>query len=385
MRTFFLVLILCSSALGQEVRKALPVEGQSSTWDTRAKFLAGVPLASGEPLAKLQTQTGYLAHATEFEKMWARYNEHYFSKMRAWSGIELAPRISMGAPVYYFFGGPDAISPMAFFPDAPDYILGGLEPIGWAPDPAGLAPAVLEAALHNLRLSTNEILSFGFFITKDMKAELAAGEFKGVTPILLAFLAMSGSEVIDVTYFGVKEDGRTGEYGSKPREAKGELPGVTITFRKNAISSTQKLHYVQANVADGALQGSGGVLRWAEQFGSGNVYFKAASYLLHESSFSKVRGFLLGRAQSVLQDDSGMPFSFFQNGEWRIWFFGRYSGTLDIFKQYHQPVLMDAFRVSGVSLPFGTGYKWRLGESNLLLAVKQAPPKAEPVTPASPN
>jgi hypothetical protein len=237
--------------------------------------------------------------------------------------------------------------------------------------------------LDGLRKSTDAILSFGFFITKNMRAELDAGEFKGVTPILLVFLAMTGGEVLDVSYFGVRGDGHPVEYGTEPRQAKGELSGVRITFRKNPLSAPQRLHYVQANVANNELREKSGLLHWAEGFGPGNVYLKAASYLMHESYFSRIREFLLAQARSVLQDDSGIPFIFFQNGEWRVWFFGTYAGTLDLFKKYHEPKLVDAFRISGVPLAFGTGYKWRLGQSNLLLAVRQDPPKAEPVVAPS--
>jgi hypothetical protein len=376
------LLFLWPSVFGQEVRRALPVS--SSTWDARAKFLAGVPLDPAEPLAAMQLRPAYRAHATEFEKMWARYNEHYFTPMRAWSAAELAPKIPMGAPVIYFFGGPDAISPLAYFPEAPDFLLGGLEPVGSVPNPDALPADRLEAAMSSLRKSTGVILSFGFFITKDMKSELEAGEFKGVTPILLVFLAMSGCEVLDVSYFGVRGDGHSGECAAGG-QAKGELPGVRITFRKNPESQPQRIHYVQANVADDELKTRSGLLLWAGGFGLGNVYLKAASYLLHEGYFSTIRGFLLGQARSVLQDDSGIPLSFFQDGEWRVWFFGTYTGTLDIFKKYHQAQLVDAFRTSGVPLPFGTGYKWRVGQSNLLLAVKQPPPKAEAVVSAPSN
>ncbi|MCX6972219.1 MAG: hypothetical protein NTV93_18995 [Verrucomicrobia bacterium] len=382
MRIVLVLLLLCPAGFGQEVRKAVPVS--TSTWDARAKFLAGIPLDPPEPLAAMQQRPAYRAHAAEFEKMWARYNEHYFTPMRAWSAAELAPRIPMGAPVIYFFGGPDAITPLACFPDAPDFLLGGLEPVGSVPNPDALPPERLEAAMASLRKSTDVILSFGFFITKNMKSELDAGEFKGVTPIMLVFLAMSGCEVLDISYFGVGGDGHSVECAAGS-QAKGELPGVRITFRKNPESAPQRIHYVQANVADEELKSRSGLLHWAGGFGPGNVYLKAASYLLHESYFSMIRSFLLGQARSVLQDDSGIPFSFFQDGEWRVWFFGTYTGTLDIFKKDHQPKLVDAFRTSGVPLPFGTGYKWRVGQSNLLLAVKQAPPKAEAVVTAPSN
>ena len=382
MRTLLvLLLLLCRAGFGQEVRKALPAVAEASTWDERAKFLAGVP-ATG-PLASLQEPATYRAHSSDFEKMWRRYNEHYFTAMRLWSSVELAPRTPASAPVYYFFSGPDIISPLALFPDAPDYLLSGLEPVGSVPAPDSLPPQRLLPALDGLRKSTDAILSFGFFITKNMRAELDAGEFKGVTPILLVFLAMTGGEVLDVSYFGVRGDGHPVEYGTEPRQAKGELSGVRITFRKNPLSAPQRLHYVQANVANNELREKCGLLHWAEGFGPGSVYLKAASYLMHESYFSRIRGFLLAQARSVLQDDSGIPFKFFQNGEWRVWFFGTYAGTLDLFKKYHEPKLVDAFRISGVPLAFGTGYKWRLGQSNLLLAVRQDPPKAEPVVAPS--
>lgn len=372
MRALLILLLVSTLCPGQEVRRALPVGNAPAPWDSRAKFLAGVPLPPGDPLAKLQQSAAYRAHAGTFENMWARYNERYFSPIRLWAAAELAPRIPSSAPVFYFFGGPDAISCLAFYPEATDFLIGGLEPVGSVPVPESLPPESLHAALANLRGSTDVILSFGHFITKDMKAELEAGEFKGVTPVMLVFLAMSGCEVLDVTEFGVRGDGAAVESGG--------LPGVRITFRKNAGAPAQRIHYVRANVADDSVQAGSGVLKWAGGFGRGNVYLKAASYLLHEPYFSRIRNFLLGQAESVLQDDSGMPFSFFRDGQWRCRFFGTYAGTLDIFKKYHQPELTEAFRSSGVPMAFGTGYKWRVGESNLLLAIRQAPARAEPVT-----
>ncbi len=381
MRVLLIFLLACSVCTGQEVRRALPVNSPTSSWDARAKFLAGVPLLPPEPLARMQQDSAYRAHAATFEKMWARYNEHYFSPIRAWSANELAPRIPFSAPVFYFFGGPDAISPLAFFPEASDFLIGGLEPVGALPAVESLPSDRLQGALASLRGSTEVILSFGHFITKDMKTELEAGEFKGVLPVMLVFLAMSGCEVLDVSHFGVRGDGSPVDFAGADRQ--GGLPGVRITFRKNSLSAPQRIHYVQANVADDSVQANGGVLKWAASFGKGNVYLKAASYLLHETYFSRIRNFLLSQSFSVLQDDSGIPFSFFRDGQWRCWFFGTYNGTLDIFKKYHQPELLGAFAGSAQAMSFGTGYKWRVGESNLLLAIRQEPARAEPVTPVS--
>jgi hypothetical protein len=167
--------------------------------------------------------------------------------------------------------------------------------------------------------------------------------------------------------------------GNKP--AATGLPGVRIVFRSLPEGRTQTLYYVAADISNSGLARTGGVLRWTQSFGVSNAYFKAASYLMHEASFSQIRSFVLASAASILQDDSGIPFRFLRDGGWRMFFFGTYSGTLEIFAKYRQDDLGAAFAGPGMAVPlsFGTGYKWRRGESNLVLALRPGtPPRALP-------
>lgn len=370
-----LLLVMLLTARGQEVRRAEPV-GPAVPAAELARFLAGVPLPDGAVLAPLQKSPAYAEHVKELAKLTQHYDQNFFSKMRAWSAAELAPRIGRNRPVYYFFGGPDAVSALALYPDAPVYVLGGLESVGGIPSPQALAPEVLQEALANLRQSLEVILSYGHFITKDMKADLDRTAFRGVLPVICTFLALTRGEVLGAEFFHLTRDGVSVSGGGEG------VPGVKVTFRRTPDAPAQALYYLQANVADDALKSNGAVLAWAGRFGPGNVYLKAASYLLHEDYFSRMRGFLLAQGASVLQDDSGIPVKFFQDGNWRCWLFGTYSGVLDIFTKYYQPDLARMYSFPGEvqELPFGTGYKWRMGESNLLLAVRQnQPPRAEPV------
>jgi hypothetical protein len=365
-RLFAAALLASFVGLGaQEVRRALPVQAAAAA--DVANFLAGVPLSAGSPLSSLQRTPAYETHVTALARLSQRFDRIYFSKMRAWSAAELAPRIPMRVPVYYFFSGPDAVSVLALFPDAPVYILGGLESVGSITPPNALTQGDLLQGLDNLRKSAEVILSYGHFITKDMKAELDRTAFRGVLPLIYMFIALAGGEILSTQYIGVG----------------GALPGVRIEFRSRGRSDVQTLFYVQANVADDALRSNGALLKWAGSFGAGNVYLKAASYLPHEPYFSRIRSFLLNYAISVLQDDSGIPFRYFRDGNWRLWLFGTYSGTLDIFTNYYQSDLQAAFASPGTAspLPFGTGYKWRLGESNLLLAVRQRAQSPEAAPP----
>jgi len=334
-----------------------------------AKFLAGMRLPPESPLAVLQESAEYGEHSHAMGQLWRHYNEHYFLPMRLWSEITLSPIIDPELPVFYFFGGPDALAVMALFPVAPAYLLGGLEGVGQAAAPLSLEGADLHASLAALRQAVGVVLSCGHFITKDMKEDLERGAFRGVLPLVLTFVALSGGEVLGASYVSVGRGGALHDQGHASPDS--GLPGVKVVFRRAPDAAPQTLCYVRANVANDGLKANPSVLEWARGFGTGNACLKAASYLMHEPGFSRIRGFLLENSRAILQDDSGIPLGFFKPDTWDLAFFGTYTGTLEIFKKYGQPALGDIYSSPGIApLPFGTGYKWRRGESNLMLAVR---------------
>lgn len=362
-----LIALVGTPLFAQEIRRALPVDEPIVSPDNLARFLAGQP---AQGLAQYQQTPFYAGYVKEMGSQWERYNQNYFSRMRLWSAVELSSRIPMNRPVFYFFGGPDALSPLAYFPDAPVFILGGLEPVGSIALPQTLTAEALAEGLNNVKKSTEVTLSYGFFITKDMKVDLEKTAFKGVLPVVASFLALAGADILSVEYVGITSSGALQNYGNNYSGGKGILPGFKIVFQRSG-ASPQTLYYVQANVVDDSLKTNDGLLKWAASFGTGNSYLKAASYLMHETYFSRIRNFILSNSGAILQDDSGIPFRFLNNGQWNCWLFGTYTGVLDIFTKYHQPDLQAAYAGGPVyTLPFGTGYKWRKGESTLILAVR---------------
>jgi len=357
----------------------LLLNAPTTTADEKARFLTGRRLNPGSRLASLQSTPWYLDHSKSYSSAWRGFDEKYFSKMRAWSATQLAPRVGTPSTVYYLFGGPDFINAYALFPDATTYILGGLEPVGAMIPPEQLDEAKLSTGLTGLRESTSVILQFSHFITKDMKVDFEKTDFKGVLPILLSFLSLGGAEVVGVQYFGIDKSGSF-NVTQNPQAPAGMLPGVKVDFRKSAVSPIQSVYYIQADASDGALKSNPALLTWMRKFAPGVTYLKAASYLLHENYFSTVRTFLLQESRAILQDDSGIPIRFFPPGTWNVTFFGSYSGTLDLFAKYFQTDLSEIYR-SGLPiapLDFGTGYKWKVGESNLMLAVKAGPAPLPP-------
>ena len=75
----------------------------------------------------------------------------------------------------------------------------------------------------------------------------------------------------------------------------------------------------------------------------------------------------------VIEDDSGIPYHYFEPAAWDVHLFGAYDQPIALFKTGLQEDLKAAYdaRAGVQSLDFGIGYKWRQNESNLLLAVRK--------------
>jgi hypothetical protein len=107
---------------------------------------------------------------------------------------------------------------------------------------------------------------------------------------------------------------------------------------------------------------------------------------MHNSYFSGIRRFLLDNSCVLVQDDSGIPCSFFTPEDWRVRFFGSYPGPIPLFKEYRQPQLAEYFRTTNPApLDFGIGYRHRVGESILMIASRQPAADPQPEAAATPE
>lgn len=370
MNFFFFLLLLTTTLTAQEIRRATPVRPIYAGYNEDALFLAGKELPTTSSLAPLQLNSSYQAHRLALQKMWTLYEQLHFLPMRQWSAQELPQRMPFPSVVCYLFGGPDILNPLAFFSDAAStYVLCGKEPIGFLTPPEQLSPEQLQRGLSSICDATETSFQFGYFITKEMRAQTAGGPFQGVLPLLLTLLSLTDNRIVSVE-----------------RLTLGGAPGLRIRFI--APSSGEKtLYYAQQDLSNGSGRS---FLRWTQQFAPFVSYLKAASYLLHEEDFSQTRNFLLQNSNAILQDDSGIPFHYF-DPHWTLYLFGDYKGPIELFRPKYQADLAAAYHTSLLAAPmnFGTGYQFQpglAGGANLLLAVKkQFSPRALPidVTPMS--
>ena len=267
--------------------------------------------------------------------------------------------------MFYMFSGPDFLYADAFYSKASTYVLSALEPPGSVPDLARLPRGGIGAALYSVERSLGSILSFSFFITKQMKTDLHAGQINGTLPVLYVFLARSGKTIKSVTPVALDDKGAA--YFANENPGPNAVRGARIIFAgPDGVEKT--LYYFSTDLSNSGVKASG-FLKFCSTLAPGNSLLKSASYLLHSGNFTTVRDYILANSATIIQDDSGIPLHYYSPRKWRFFPFGRYAGPIGEFPGRYQESYAELFR-RAQPMDFGIGYRWRTHESNLLLSVR---------------
>ncbi len=336
------------------------VSGRFSAVNDTARLLAGMPGGADSPLLGIRETPHWQQYSRNMDELWRRFAVMRQPRIANFSRGQLGG-LRNAQTLWYPFSGPDILFAETFFPGHRNCLLSGLEGSEMLPDLATLTPGEIDAGLDGIYNSLTTSLSFSFFITKDMRVDLQRTRFKGTVPIVMVFLARLGYDIESIT--PVSLDGAGNLLSGHP----GGWPGYIVR------AGGKNIYYFTGNVADFALRSDNRYLSFVSRFGPVVTYLKSASYLMHTDEFNMVRNAILQQSQAVLQDDSGLPLSAFDNS-WDLQFYGRYTGVLDIFKSYYQPRLTEIYS-SGAGnvhdIDFGVGYKYETGESALILARKR--------------
>jgi hypothetical protein len=112
------------------------------------------------------------------------------------------------------------------------------------------------------------------------------------------------------------------------------------------------------------------VRSFLEQLQPGSItYVKSASYLMHKNYFSNIRSLILEKSAAVVQDDSAIPYRYFDKEAWDIRLYGTYAAPIELFKVHLEKDLKEAYARDSKKLGFRLGYA---NQSNMLVARKKA-------------
>jgi hypothetical protein len=361
--------------VASDARSAEAVDAHA--WTRTARLVAG--MATGDAEADgVEALPAWQEHRAVLDERWAEFETRQLAPMRAWSHAELDGRVAAEVDVLYPFSGPDAIHPLAIFPGRARYWMLSLEPVGSVPDLATLDPEVLEAFLAGVRSSLGSLLRWSFFRTRSLRADLRVPGLEGVLPLLVLFAARDGCELRDVHYLIAGEDGTFEEFaarpGGEPPTATGaRVPGVRVRLRRPDGAESEILYFA-VDLGSESLRIRRAFFERLTAHGPFTAYLKAASYLMFKPKYFAVRDYLLAHSGAILQDDSGIPWSFLAGEPWHTRLYGHYDEPIALFAHRKQEDLAEAFRRAVVGpLPFSAGYRHRRDQSNLILATRPAP------------
>lgn len=339
-------------------------------------LIAGKNIADNSKVLSPFFKSGqFKSFSDNFEKKWFAYDSSRVKRLVEFRNNEITKNVGSTKKLFYPFSGPDILYGYTFFPDADEYIMMGLEPVGTLPiyDEKGITADSMDRYYKKVNTSLHAILKYSFFRTKSMKEDLKNQDLDGTLHLLFLFLARTGNSICSAKPITLDSTGAIQYVASFPKLAtKNALnKGIEIVFN-SPDNKTKKLYYYSLNLADGGLKTNRGMIAYLQKMGSINTYLKGASYLMHEKYFSIVRNVILNQSQFVIQDDSGIAFKYFgENGKWKYNFYGQYIKPISLFSYAYQKDLDSAYKQLGSKpIGFGIGYNFKDKNSNFMIAEK---------------
>jgi hypothetical protein len=212
-----------------------------------------------------------------------------------------------------------------------------------------------------------------FFITRQMDRTFRGQVTDGLCAPILLLLALSEHRILVLRYVRLDEEGNVVERPALWR-APGRIgnKGIEVLFDDGPGHPVQKLYYFSVNLADDHLGQNQAFLRFLHRLGPLTTFLKATSYMPHRPEFAMIREQILSHSAAILQDDSGIPYRFFQSGLWEVRLYGTYEEPYGSFRYLRQADLRAAYQSQETRpLPFRIGYGFGKAPSNLLLAVRK--------------
>ena len=151
----------------------------------------------------------------------------------------------------YPFSGPDFLNAHWLFPGCDTVVMFGLEHIGEVPDVDALNERALGQLTADVRKAMGNFIDRNYFITDSMARQLRTSHLKGVLPVFMLSMALSGLDIVRIAPIDLAPL----HHSDAPAEGQPmrQLKGVTIEFRAPGSTTVQRVNYFTVDAADKGL------------------------------------------------------------------------------------------------------------------------------------
>jgi hypothetical protein len=359
------------------IKKAEFISKYNRYYNDVARFIAGMEQTKGSSLLNFDTLEAAKTYRQSIGAFFTKLEKNNLSKMREFSNKELMDIRKDSLTLFYPFSGPDFIHSDVFFPEVFTTVMLGLEPVGGVPDISDANNDELGTLFKALRISIDSISPLGYFMTNEMSKDFRrVSDLNGTIPVITLFMARNNYTVLTVKKVTIDPTGKIVE--SIPGQIDKDDPtdtyisGGLIEYMKPNDQRIRNLYYFSHDASDESLARTPQLMKFFSSLKIDITFFKAASYLC--SWMTGMREFTLTNSKNIVQDDSGIPYSYLANNQWDLRFYGKYDRTLKVFqKGFFQRDLSEVYDTctSIKPLDFAFGYGVRIKQSNMLVAKKK--------------
>ncbi|MBV9946750.1 MAG: hypothetical protein JOZ69_07880 [Myxococcales bacterium] len=238
--------------------------------------------------------------------------------------------------VVYPFGGGDLASALATYPDALEITTISLEPAGDVRPIDTLPPDRLSHELAEHRSHLERLFEKAHSRTDNLEKE-SKSDLPGEVIFALAALAVYGDEPVGLRYFRLRPDGTIAyvtkadiEAAKTPADRRALFANVELRFRRaqagagqagtapaagpgsdagsaSAAGPVRVMRHISFNLDDAHLKADPSLLAHLSAKGRVATMTKAASHLLWNDQFSRIRGWLLEHTDWMISDSTGLP------------------------------------------------------------------------------
>ena len=396
-------LLPCATSSAAALKSDFELGGQWKVNST-ARLMAGLPPMYPGHYSHAQGDA-WKEHSVAMQGGWAQLRAGRVSAMSAWRNQEISARCPVGKTLLYPFSGPDFFNAYWLFPDCDTFVMFGLEHIGEIPDLEAMNERDFARLMSDVRTATADLFSRNYFITENMSRQLYTAQLRGVLPLVMISMALSGAEILRMTPQELDKGSVAGMHAvsgpSAAAPAAGMMPaslpavpdesapkmlslrkprGIAIDFRVAGSAEVKRLIYFTVDATDSSLSRYPEFLSFLRKFAPTTTLLKSASYLLHTRDFSQLRKTLLEVSEFLVQDDSGLPYRTLVSKGFQMRLHGTYAIPIPPFEGAFQPTLQAAYQSQNPGpLPFTFGYNFqdqRDQRANVMVGKKTSLPRS---------
>jgi hypothetical protein len=274
--------------------------------------------------------------------------------------------------VFYPFSGGDFLHVNSLYPNANHYVMMAQESVGSIPDLTKMDKIQTKEYIKAADFILRDIYAKSYFITKNMIKDTKSSPVNGMLPVLLWSVSKTGHTITAVEELVVDDTGKKSYSPFKvgPNSAK----AVRISFGNPEKGVLKTLTYYSCDISNSGIEKDKALSATLKAIPPSNCFVKSASYLMHYETFTTIRNTVLEKAIYLVQDDTGIPYKYFDKGKFKLELYGNYiKPVADFSANLFQKDMSEAYKGKEFkgTLSFSLGYHWQTKDQNQMIAIKK--------------